>query len=574
MNDKLFLIAVGGTGMRCLESFVYLCAAGMFDEKEIEILTIDTDQNNGNKGRVESLIRLYNDVKSNDNNTLGGNPYKDTFFSAKLNLYSFYTNYSKPERRTLKSLAQQFSATDLNTREENQELLDLMFDNDSVQEFDLEHGYRAQTHLGSMLMYHGIIEAARNIRKGGKESEPEKELHKFLDKLNDFVTGARIFIFGSVFGGTGASSIPVLPLAIKAALNIVAKNTVLDFKTVKFGTTLLTDYFTFKIPTEDEIRVEKVIADSNIFSLNSQAALEFYNNDPSVQEAYRMLYHIGWPSTMKINYSEGRENKIVTGGKEQENSAHIAELLSACAAYDFFNREYLPEDKSSYVFRTVEADDNNEGVKLLLTGRSFVGPDGDKFEKKLGAFLSFAYLVLTTYGASKQNEAGTLKLIEALNQFGSKDERLKILKEYAQMPPEKAKEIDKFMREFAFKINDVKNEIEKGWIYQINDSVKGSSFLFRPETFKTNVREIFNIDYGVILTDKTHHWVNSGNGGFLGLGGSNQSRNNSFQELIKKLRTQESKPREGQGNTLKEKFLAHMYNAIAMAQHYKIELNH
>ena len=54
--DKLFVIAIGGTGMRCLESFVHLCAIGMFDNEEIEILTLDTDQENGNKGRVERLI--------------------------------------------------------------------------------------------------------------------------------------------------------------------------------------------------------------------------------------------------------------------------------------------------------------------------------------------------------------------------------------------------------------------------------------------------------------------------------------------------------------------------------------
>ena len=32
--DKLFVIAIGGTGMRCLESFVHLCAIGMFDNEE------------------------------------------------------------------------------------------------------------------------------------------------------------------------------------------------------------------------------------------------------------------------------------------------------------------------------------------------------------------------------------------------------------------------------------------------------------------------------------------------------------------------------------------------------------
>ena len=64
-NDtKNFVIAIGGTGMRCLESFVHLCAAGMFDNKEIEILTIDTDQENGNKNRVENLVQNYIRIKS------------------------------------------------------------------------------------------------------------------------------------------------------------------------------------------------------------------------------------------------------------------------------------------------------------------------------------------------------------------------------------------------------------------------------------------------------------------------------------------------------------------------------
>ena len=88
MEDKKFIVAIGGTGMRCLESFVHLCAIGMFDNEEIEILTLDTDQTNGNKGRVEQLIDTYNHVKSNESSNIdGGTPNTDTFFSAKLNLY-------------------------------------------------------------------------------------------------------------------------------------------------------------------------------------------------------------------------------------------------------------------------------------------------------------------------------------------------------------------------------------------------------------------------------------------------------------------------------------------------------
>ena len=172
MSDKLFLIAIGGTGMRCLESFVHLCAAGLFDNHTIEILTLDTDQTNGNKGKVENLINLYNKVKTNDAGSIGGEQRKNTFFSAKLNLYRFHTDYSKPARQTLAALASTPNLTE-EERQDNQDLADLLFDRDSVQQFKLDHGYRAQTHLGSMLMYHGIIEAAINARRGGDNVEKQ-----------------------------------------------------------------------------------------------------------------------------------------------------------------------------------------------------------------------------------------------------------------------------------------------------------------------------------------------------------------------------------------------------------------
>ena len=306
MNDKLFLIAIGGTGMRCLESFVHLCAAGLFDNHTIEILTLDTDQNNGNKDRVESLIGLYNKVKTNDASNQGGEQRSNTFFSAKLNLYRFFTDYSTPNRQTLQALASTKNLTE-EQRQDNQDLSDLLFERDSVQQFKLDHGYRAQTHLGSMLMYHGIVEAAINAKKGGDSVKTqERELAKYLELLNKHAANARVFVFGSVFGGTGASSIPVIPIAISEALKILTGgNNELNLKKVLFGSTLLTDYFTFKTPTTQQLSTDKIIADANNFALNSQAALSFYNDDTTVKKTYKRMYHIGWPSSLKINYSDG-----------------------------------------------------------------------------------------------------------------------------------------------------------------------------------------------------------------------------------------------------------------------------
>ena len=104
MADKLFVIGIGGTGMRCLESFVHLCAIGMFDNQEINVLTLDTDATNGNLERVRKLMALYSDIKSGTTKD-GGTPNNNTFFSAKLNLYGFNTDYNSTSRSTYRNIS-------------------------------------------------------------------------------------------------------------------------------------------------------------------------------------------------------------------------------------------------------------------------------------------------------------------------------------------------------------------------------------------------------------------------------------------------------------------------------------
>ena len=550
MDDKLFLIAIGGTGMRCLESFVHLCAAGMFDNRTIEILTLDTDQNNGNKTRVEDLIELYNKVKTNDATNKGGAPRNNTFFSAKLNLYRFFTDYSKPGRMTLSALCRTNNLNQVDSAD-NQDLTDLFYDAETVQDFKLDHGYRAQTHLGSMLMYHGIIEAAASVKRGQNVKQQEKELYDFLELLSQNAAHARVFVFGSVFGGTGASSIPVIPLAISEALTIIKGGThQLNLNSVLFGSTLLTDYFTFGTPTQEQIGHDRVVADAKNFALNSQAALSFYEEDPSVRNTYKRMYHIGWPT--KVNYSSGREGDVITGGALQRNACHIAELMSACAAYDFFTtpRDVLENiTNAEYVFRTVETDDHGN---LILSGKSFVGEkDGVKFENKLGALLSLAHVILSKFHGAEEGQRGTKRLLDYLDDAA--------FKEYNVLEDAQADEIDNYLKEFAYKF--LNGNVEFGWIYQINKSVEPGKFIFTSEAFKTDIQSLKNIDPGMVLADPRYHWQKKGS-----IFSSDADRR--FNTFITIVKNPDTLPADSQGVTLKERFLAHLYNAITDAQNF------
>lgn len=549
MNDKLFVIAIGGTGMRCLESFVHLCAIGMFDNQEINILTLDTDQANGNKSRVETLIDLYQKVKSNDSSNVdGGLPNTDTFFSAKLNLYRFFTDYTNPSSDNYQKLASVPSAP-REQQQENQDLADLFFPHDTVQQFNLAHGYRAQTHLGSMLMYHGIVQAVRNYVTNKEKSKPEeKALADFITLLTQASPDARVFIFGSVFGGTGASSIPIIPRALSEASTLLGGN-VLDPTRVKFGSTLLTEYFTFKSPDEERLRREKgIIASSDYFPINSQAALQFYQDDPTVKHCYKRLYLVGWPLVDKPvdNDSQGEPP---TGGAEQKNPCHVVELMCACAAYDFFTLEGVDDIKEvEYCYRNVNSEEN----RLNFTGSDFCD-NGDLFTNKLGAFFSLAHIILASNEAAFGKQ-GTKNLLRRFKEQS--------IDNYDSITDDQAAQIDSYMRSFGYMLEPGSGRLTPGWICQINHSVGSGQFIFQASAFPKSAKDIPSIDPGDIFIDNRHNWIK---GGFM----NGKSRDKSFNLLIGILAKPESQPKDKQNvKTAKEKFLAHLYNGITIAQKF------
>lgn len=548
MNDKLFVIAIGGTGMRCLESFVHLCAIGMFDNEEINILTLDTDQSNGNKGRVERLIELYNKVKTDNPDNPGGSPNTNTYFSAKLNLYKFYTDYSKANRGSyLKLSATQ--GTDKQTEQDDSDLADLFLEHDTVQSFNLEHGYRAQTHLGSMLMYHGIIEAARHYNADkSKATAPEKDLVNFLSKLQQSGAGARVFVFGSVFGGTGASSIPVVPEALKEAINVISQNTI-DFNRVKFGATLLTEYFSFKSPSEAQRKSERLIASSDYFAINSQAALQFYQQDRTVKDRYKRLYHVGWPA-QELDVT-GDKQQTITGGAEQKNACHVVELMCACAAYDFFcqDENNLKNKTAQYLYRSVEEDDSGN---LTFKGTDFVdATKANEFLQKMGSFLVLAHVVLSKHGgALPQSDLG--KELRGTRGFIRRLDEFKIT-DYNDMRQEQTEEIDNYMKEFAYSVDA--GSLVRGWIYQVYNSIRAvgaSKFLFATNIFEENIKKLASMDpVKEIQEEKKEGLI------------IKTDKRKTYDDFIKNLPNAKPQQNGAQSvSTMKERFLAHMYNAI------------
>jgi len=475
-DKNIFVIGIGGTGMRCIEAFTHLCAMGMFDKTDVHLLALDTDKDNGNFTRLKNLKEAYIKTKGVNKRQ---NALENTFFSAHLHYYQFSPDYSN-----LSTFSALYNYDD--TKHGNPEkaaVADLLF-TDSAKNFDLKHGYRAQTHLGSLLMYHSIIDDVR--------TNSRSDLKRFIQELISACQSGkpRVFILGSVFGGTGASSIPIIPKAIKEAAALISDVDIQ--RTAYFGATLLTSYFQFSLPDDNERAKQKVIATSDRFALNSQAAMMFYEADETVKQTYQKFYMMG---TESISWQPGKiKDKTVTGGENQENDSHYIELLAAFAAWNFFNspelgtdsdrlsglEELKNEKRIEYLYRTFNGNGKIEFA-------DFVGSEKkEEFAKKIGMFTAMSYLaLLDNYDFFAAAQDGALKKVK--------------IEGYEDIDPEETKNLKKYMSLFHFEITG--GNIKDGWLRQVHRSAGGGDkFLLNPAIFGCNsIREFERFDFNTKL---------------------------------------------------------------------------
>ena len=446
MAKQYFVMGIGGTGMRCIESLLHLCAMGMFDDTEIHLLALDTDVNNGNFGRLKAVKDAYNKAKDGNVNTQSA--LSNTFFSAKINYYQFSPDYQ--QNRTFNAVFD-YNNTKYNNREAT-DLADLAFTKD-VENFDLLHGYRAQTHLGSMMMYHSIIGAMGDPRPN--------DMKTFIAQLISATqsgTTPRVFILGSVFGGTGASSIPIIPKALSDAASIMGNGGANILANCYFGSTLLTAYFSFPTPTADQILQEKVVASSDKFALNSQAAMMFYDDDTTVRSTYQKFYMLG---TDNLNWNPMANNtstSTITGGQAQKNDSHFIELLAACAALDFLNEDeaMLQTNKNNvatdYVCRI--ADDKFNFEDFAGSNRAM------ELAQKFGMLLVFSLFC-----------NGTDNFVESVRSGGHKE-----IQEFRNMSPDQVLALKEYFNYF-FCREESDGRLAEGWLYQIHRSAGGGDHL-------------------------------------------------------------------------------------------------
>ncbi|HEX7316653.1 MAG TPA: hypothetical protein VF297_22315 [Pyrinomonadaceae bacterium] len=379
-----YLIAVGGTGARCLDAAVYLAAAGL-QRRALHVLIVDPDQNNGNSVRARQVMTDYHAINVAEQPPrpqtasflgMGSTRLPDpSLFVAAINRASgrgnaqqqvFWHNPNTAERKFKQVIDYQAQASVL------QEFLDLFYESGDL-EMVLDVGYRGRTNVGAVALKQDM-EGTAAIENSG--------LREFLANLNeDLQAGeARVFVMGSVFGGTGAAGLPTIPRLIDSLPEDIRVISRANRERIRYGCAMLTPYFSFP---QSEGGDEGPGTDSARHAVATQAALMHYAHVPP---GYQHVYFIGAPVRPHTN----RHNVI--GGQQQFNAPHYAELIAGLAAWDFFQLgEVSPDDKRLHF-----ADTLQQGQEQGVNWRTLpVHPDAafrrEEVKQRMVAFTTFLY---------------------------------------------------------------------------------------------------------------------------------------------------------------------------------------
>ncbi len=315
-----YIIAVGGTGNKILESIVYAACADAFytfDESgnrvpinRLELLSVDVDAACGNTTRAKRAGEYYEDVRR----VFDAYEYEHRFFHTELSIERWNMNLSR-RAASVSKLAQNHGCD---------RLLSQTIFSKTESELEYSEGFRGHPDLGVLFFADLLKELEANEKRG----LPDEMLALIHHMEADIARGERVklMLCGSIFGGTGASGIPALAQYLSGRFK--SKSALFEL-----GAMLMLPYY--KVPPSSRSEELEIVVKSSAFLDKARTALQYYGmaglikqNENDKRGVFDALYMLGLPPESFVtarNYS--------TGSQSQENDAHMLEWLATrCTA--------------------------------------------------------------------------------------------------------------------------------------------------------------------------------------------------------------------------------------------------
>lgn len=354
--SKTYVVFIGGTGARALRSLVMLLAAGVKPTKSNEIvpLVIDYDKENADLLRAKEAVERYQTIHNSVYRNVQLNEASG-FFSTKLSTTGDTKSIFVSLPGNEKSFADKIGYHDLNSL--TKKFINTLYSdwdgqnrNSSVDlrelHLNVEKGFKGNPNVGS-----AIFNEVFN-------------LPIFSSFLSSITQNDRVFVVGSIFGGTGATGIP----------QIVSKCRSSDVAHVPIGINPILPYFALE---KDNNREANTTIDSDTFYSKTKAALDHYRRH--INDKVQEIYYLGYDTPKVI--------KNYDGGEAQKNEAHIVDMLSAMSIIEFASRdlEELKDRDEPQCYNFSSSEDHDFTLNIFDSSSEW------KREQFLYPFKSFGY---------------------------------------------------------------------------------------------------------------------------------------------------------------------------------------
>lgn len=304
--SKLYVFAIGGSGSRVLRSLTMLLAAGVKTDYEIVPMIIDPDFSNGDLIRTVDIMRLYQSIH---NSLTFNNNEKNEFFRNPISSLNDDGDFLLPLVGTAGISFENF--INLGTMSmENQAMMRMLFSNANLSS-DMNVGFKGNPNIGSIVL-NQFIES--------------KDFNSFA---TNFVNGDKVFIISSIFGGTGASGFPLLLKNMRTHNNTALAS-------APIGAVSLLPYFNLKVDKKSSIQADSFIT-------KAKAALNYYEKNVTGNGTLDDMYYLGDDFS-----AAGYEN--FDGGSNQQNKAHLVEMLAALSIIDFSQKSQQSGTRKNTMF--------------------------------------------------------------------------------------------------------------------------------------------------------------------------------------------------------------------------------
>jgi hypothetical protein len=313
-------VCIGGTGVRCFESFLYSVATGQLDASQdgiskIKVMIVDKDYNCQTIKQCKTAIKSYESFRplltDKEQNKDYALPIVE--LDTRWDLHEILTEKSNRGDVKLKVI----------TRSWNEKLVNALF-SENEQDVDLVEGFYGHPSIGATL-FDFIMQYAANHIPLVQDIEHRSD--------GNIDSETRVFVFASVFGGTGAALMP----------NIAKKFKKAGQKVIVSAAVMLPYFDILPASSEesDQTDVRKIRANS--FYRASATALRHYHQAGLVRSAaqdqnyaFDSIYLIG---KQPLDYTS---DEYANGGERQFSHKHIVDMTAALAACDFFTMGNMP----------------------------------------------------------------------------------------------------------------------------------------------------------------------------------------------------------------------------------------